>query len=152
MPGRGNGGGPTDAASRAAAAVLVAGLGLGLCACGVGAAVQPSDSGVQGTVLLGPMCPGPQRVDHPCPDQPVARTFKVFLLPPGFTGVPSPERGRLITHFASDSDGRFRVNLGAGQYLFYSDRAGSPGACQAYATVKPHTLTATTVRCDTGMR
>jgi len=138
------------AASRPTAPLVLAALMVGLCGCGV--VSPPADSGAQGLVLLGPMCPGPQRLDHPCPDRPVSRAFEAFLFPPGFTGVPSPDRGHSVAHFSSGTDGRYRVNLRPGQYAFYSAHSGSPLPCQAYVTVRPHEYTTATVHCDTGMR
>jgi len=49
-------------------------LALVLAACG---AAAPANTGIRGTVLAGPACPGPARLDSPCPDRPVAMTIEV---------------------------------------------------------------------------
>ncbi len=67
---------------------------------GCGAPAAPSDTGLVGTVVRGPVC----RVDVPC-DSPFSASFTV-------------ERGdRVVATFRSDSDGRFEVRLASGRYL-----------------------------------
>ena len=52
--------------------LIVAAILLGAC----GAAATPA-SGIRGTIVAGPACPGPARVDSPCPDRPVALSVEV---------------------------------------------------------------------------
>ena len=132
---------PRAAAALMAAALLAAGCG-----------VAP-DSGVEGIVMAGPMCPGPMRQGHPCPDRAVAVHLQALRFPPGFTGVPTPQRARLVARFASAAGGRFRVALPPGAYLLYGDRRLTGYmVCQASVTVPPRGWAHATVVCDTGLR
>jgi hypothetical protein len=67
-----------------------------------------ADSGIQGIVLLGPMCPVEQ-ASSPCPDKPIAATVRING-PQGETTV------------RSGSDGRFQAALAPGHYTLQADR------------------------------
>ena len=76
--------------------LLVVGL-VSLAACGITAAAPaPTDSGIRGRVLIGPMCPVVQE-GIPCLDQPLVATIRVRR--PG---------GKLVATVHSGKDGRFR--------------------------------------------
>lgn len=131
---------PRGAAALMAAALVVAGCG-----------TAPA-SGVAGTVMAGPMCAGPERQGHPCPDRAVAVHLEALRFPPGFTGVPTPQRARVVARFASTANGRFRVALPPGVYLLYGDRRLTGYmSCQARVTVAPNAWAHATVACDTGL-
>ncbi|HEV2250936.1 MAG TPA: hypothetical protein VGT60_10575, partial [Candidatus Limnocylindria bacterium] len=63
-----------------------------------------SSSGIRGTILAGPACPGPARLDSPCPDRPVAMTVEVAS---GTT---------VAATFTSDAAGTFSVSVSPGSY------------------------------------
>lgn len=107
--------------------------------------VTSGPSGIEGTVLLGPMCPVVQ-VESPCPDQPVQATVVVW----------DAGRSRRITAFTADEDGRFRIELAPGDYYLdpqplQSDRPLPAGGPQT-VTVLPGAFTAVTIQYDTGIR
>lgn len=112
------------------------------------------DSGVEGTVTAGPMCPGPVRIGQPCPDRPVAVHLLAVRFPPGFVGVPLPQSGRVVARFSSDASGQFRLALPPGSYLLYADshQTGFMGGCRGDVTVPPRQWIHADVSCDTGMR
>jgi Carboxypeptidase regulatory-like domain len=70
-------------------------------------------AGIQGKVLLGPMCPV-QRADSPCPDRPIEADIKV-------TG----SDGKTVANGHSGADGAFRISLKPGSYSVMADRPGS---------------------------
>jgi hypothetical protein len=61
-------------------------------------------NGVEGQVLIGPMCPVVQ-AGTPCPDQPYQATITVL-----------DQNGGRVTEFQSDIQGRFKVGLAPGTY------------------------------------
>lgn len=64
-----------------------------------------SNSGVEGRVFIGPMCPVVQ-VGQECPDQPYQAVLTVL----------SPD-GREIVQVQTDEQGRFRIPLASGEYI-----------------------------------
>ena len=64
---------------------------------------QPWDSGIEGTVTIGPMCPVMQE-DVPCPGQPYQAVLTVLT-----TG------GDEVTQFQTDEQGQFQVALALGR-------------------------------------
>ena len=112
-----------------------------LAACGRGSSA-PSDSGVQGIVLIGPMCPVVVE-GSPCPDRPFAATIVV------------KRDGDEVTTVESGKDGRFRVALEPGDYALEASgpNPGAPPTARPVSfTVKPHAFTQVTVNFDSGIR
>jgi len=97
-------------------------------------------SGITGTVLAGPACPGPARSDSPCPDRPVAVQL-VFL-----------KDGARVASVSSLADGRFRVDLPAGRYTIRGEGSGLPSVREMTVEVPASTHVEVTVQADTGMR
>jgi hypothetical protein len=62
------------------------------------------NSGIEGNVTIGPMCPV-ERIDSPCPDQPYAATIVI-----------KDASGKEVARAHSAGDGRFRVALKPGSY------------------------------------
>ncbi len=121
------------------ALLLVAALTLAACGNRPSA---PSDSGVEGIVLIGPMCPV-EREGSPCPDRPLAATIVVT------------RDGEEVTTVKSGEDGRFRVVLEPGEYVLepVGPSPGSPPTARHVpVTVKPHAFTQVTVSFDSGIR
>ncbi len=97
-------------------------------------------SGVSGSVLLGPQCPVVR--DGQCPDKP----YQTDLV------VTAADGQRVIAQFRSDQNGAFRVSLAPGQYLIRSVTQTRPYCSSGSLTVSANTYTNTTVHCDTGIR
>jgi hypothetical protein len=106
-----------------------------LASCG---SVAPS-SGIRGTILAGPACPGPARLDSPCPDRPVSMTVEVV----GGTAVAAT--------FTSDAAGTFSVSVAPGTYTLRS-RTGLPTLKSSTVVVVAGAYTEVELHADTGIR
>ncbi len=104
-------------------------------------AQQPMDSGIEGTVTVGPMCPVVQE-NIPCPDDPFIGTFTILNM----------EGGR-VAEFQTDEEGRFRIGLAAGDYVLHLD---SPkpmrGVKDTRFTVGENKYTVLEIKLDSGIR
>jgi Carboxypeptidase regulatory-like domain len=99
-------------------------------------------SGIQGKVLLGPMCPVLQS-GSPCPDRPIEADITVTALD-----------GKVVATGHSDTDGSYRISLGPGSYTVTAKRPGG-----AFGASKPATVEVTAdsyvrldVLVDSGIR
>jgi hypothetical protein len=101
----------------------------------------PRGSGVEGQVLLGPMCPVVQ-AGQECPDQPYQATLTLRSLD-----------GLQIIQFQTDAQGRFQVSLVPGQYILHPESPnGIPFAEDQSFSVETGRYTQVTVHYDSGMR
>ena len=101
----------------------------------------PRGSGLEGQVLLGPMCPVSQSGQE-CPDQPYQATLTVKSLD-----------GLQITQFQTDAQGRFRVSLVPGPYILHPESPdGLPFAGDQSFSVETGRYTQVTVHYDSGIR
>ena len=121
-------------------ALWVCALVLLLAAC---TALVPTttDSGVEGSVFIGPMCPVVQEGQE-CPDQPYQADLII-----------TTTNGRVILRFRTDEDGAFHVPLAPGDYVLHPE----PGNGIAYAADQPFTVisgqfTELIVQYDSGIR
>lgn len=96
-------------------------------------------SGIRGTILAGPACPGPARLDSPCPDRPVALRAEVV------------QAGAVVATFSSDVTGHFSVALAPGIYTLRST-GGLPALRSSTVVVSAGAYTEVELRADTGMR
>ena len=109
-----------------------------------GQGIAPYQSGVSGTVTLGPTCPVMKDPPDPaCADKAYATTISVSRA--GSSAV--------FATGASDADGIFRIALPPGDYTV-SAHGGSqlPRCSPVTATVGATGYTATDISCDTGIR
>ena len=101
----------------------------------------PRGSGIQGQVLLGPMCAGVPEGQE-CPDQPFQATLTV-----------TDRNGVQITQFQTDNQGRFQVLLLPGEYILHPESPnGIPFAGDQSFVVETGQYTQITVHYDSGMR
>jgi len=110
---------------------------------GCGAADPPADSGVEGTVSIGPMCPVVQ-VGQDCPDKPYAAELTVANL-----------HGKILARAAADADGRYRFMLAAGEYILEAhpaDNSPFPMPATLSFTVAQGRWTRLDVALDSGIR
>ena len=106
-------------------------------------AQQPADadSGVEGQVLIGPMCPVVQ-VGQECPDQPYQATLTV-----------NSPRGERIAQVQTDEQGRFRIPLEPGEYILHPESPNvMPFAAELTFTVEFGKFTRLVVNYDSGIR
>lgn len=116
-------------------------IGLIILIVGCNPSPTPTTSGVEGQVLIGPMCPVMQ-IGQPCPDQPYQARLSIFR-----------ENGQKVVSFQTGVDGSFRLALAPGDYIL---RLESPGG-MPYAEERPFSIhanqyTRLTVSYDSGIR
>ena len=112
--------------------VLVAG-------CARSAAPEARDTGIQGTVRVGPACPV-ERAESPCPDRPLSTELQ-FL------------RGsEVVASVRSGEDGRFSVALEPGIYTIRSTSTGPPSFDPVQVRVPPTAYAGVTLTFDSGIR
>lgn len=129
--------------------LTVAAAALALAGCGddsPSTADAEPESGITGTVSLGPQCPV-ETVDDPCEDQPAAHvTVTVSEQPPG----EAYGAGEPVATTETDADGHFEVALEPGDYVVTAEAGMS---CEFMdARVTAGTYTEAQVPCDTGIR
>ena len=101
----------------------------------------PRGNGIEGQVLMGPMCPVVQ-VGQECPDQPFQATLTV-----------NSPNGVQIVQFQTDAEGRFRVALVPGEYILHpASPDGIPFASDQTFIVETGKFTQITVHYDSGIR
>lgn len=101
----------------------------------------PTDSGIEGQVFIGPVCPVVQ-VGQECPDAP----YQAVL------SVNSPE-GVRIAQVQTDREGRFRIPLGPGKYILHPESENVyPFAGELTFTVEEGKFTQVIVNYDSGIR
>ena len=102
---------------------------------------QPLDSGVEGSVTIGPLCPVVQE-NVPCPDQPYQAELTIMT-----------ESGRKVIRFQADEQGVFKVELAPGNYILHPESPnGLPYAADIPFTVEEHQFTQLEVSYDSGIR
>ena len=132
------------------------GLALGLAGCETDPSLAPTispapagglgagPSGIEGTVLRGPICPV-EREDEPCPDEPFSAFFHVFDLE--WNG---------IAKFHSTEEGWFHIALPPGDYVIEPDESAPlmppPAAHRVVVTVPESGFATVTLSFDTGIR
>jgi len=101
----------------------------------------PRESGIEGQVLIGPMCPVAQQ-GQSCPDQPYPTTVTIN----------SPSGGRIL-QIQTDGQGHFRVPLAPGQYILHPESPnGIPFAADQTIVVTAGQYTQVIVHYDSGIR
>jgi hypothetical protein len=101
----------------------------------------PADSGLEGQVFLGPMCPALQP-EQPCPDQPYQARLTVNGL-----------NGKRLTQVQTDQQGHFRIPLQPGQYVLHPESPNSmPFAGESVVQVEAGRFTQLRVTYDSGIR
>src|SRR5690349_16140571 len=101
----------------------------------------PRESGIEGQVLMGPVCPVAQQ-GQACPDQPYPATLTVNSLNAG-----------TIMQIQTDGQGHFRIPLTPGEYILHPESpSGIPFATDQTVFVGTGQYTQITVRYDSGIR
>jgi uncharacterized membrane protein len=101
------------------------------------------DSGIQGIVLLGPVCPTDSgESPSPC------------LTPYVANLVITDTDGNVVTRVTSGADGRFEVLVPPGDYVIQPDNGpdGNPSSIPQPVTVAPDEFEEVEVDYDTGLR
>jgi hypothetical protein len=101
----------------------------------------PKGNGIEGQVLIGPMCPVVQQGQE-CPDQPYQATLTV-----------NTPNGVQITQIKTDEQGRFKITLVPGEYTLHPESpSGIPSAADQPFVVSSGQYTQLTVHYDSGIR
>ncbi len=112
-----------------------------LSACALVPSATPETSGVEGRVLIGPMCPVVQAGTE-CPDLP----YQAGLI------ILKPD-GREVQRFETDEQGRFSIPLPPGDYILApQSKDAMPFASEVNFTVAPGEYTRLTFYFDSGIR
>ena len=100
-----------------------------------------SDSGVEGQVFIGPVCPVVQEGQE-CPDQPYQATLTV-----------NNSNGREIVKVQTDEQGRFKIPLEPGEYILHPESPNAlPFAVEQTFMVEAGRFTQVIVAYDSGIR
>lgn len=111
----------------------------------VGMALKVSDSGIEGKVLMGPMCPVESK-DRPCADKPLE----------AFIEIQYQDGQKYKQRIRSGRDGRFRIDLRPGKYKLtpMAPNLGAPPHAPEplSVTVESWKYTRVTIKYDSGIR
>lgn len=119
--------------------ILIVLLTFSLAACA--APPTSTDSGVEGQVFVGPMCPVVQEGQE-CPDQPYQATLTVLS-----------SNGREIVEVQTDEQGRFKIPLAPGEYILHPESPEAlPFASEQNFVVEAGKFTQVTIHYDSGIR
>jgi hypothetical protein len=123
---------------------LVAALWLavlaGCASVGPSPADTPSAYAVTGIVRVSPACPGPVRLDSPCPDRPL-----------GGATVTASRNARTIASTITDASGHYRLDLPPGRYDIVAINVGGY-ASRATRTIDVPPSAVVDLTVDSGMR
>ena len=101
----------------------------------------PADSGIEGQVVIGPMCPVVQEGQE-CPDQPYQATLTV-----------NSSEGSRIVQVQTDEQGHFKIPLMPGEYILHPETPnGIPYASEQSFIVEAGAFTQILVKYDSGIR
>jgi hypothetical protein len=103
----------------------------------------PANTGIQGEVLIGPVCPVVQ-LNNPCPDKPYQATLAILT-----------SEGRKIMKVTSNAEGRFQVPLTPGNYILHPETPPNqpmPFAAEQFFRVAEGQFTQLKVTYDRGIR
>jgi hypothetical protein len=104
-------------------------------------ATPPPNTGIEGQVLIGPMCPVVQ-LGTPCPDQPYQATITVKDI-----------RGEQVARIETDAQGQFKLPLAPGDYTLVPESPdGFTRAAERPVTVTAGQFTRVTITYDSGIR
>jgi hypothetical protein len=123
--------------------ILLAPIVLLTATCGAPFIPTPTDSGITGQALVGPVCPVVIE-GQDCSDQPYQATLTVNSL-----------EGRKIVQFETDEQGKFTIPLAPGEYILHPETPQDmplPFAEEQRFTVLPGQYTRLTVLYDSGIR
>ena len=100
----------------------------------------PPNTGVEGQVWIGPMCPV-VREGEDCPDSPYQATLTI-----------TKPNGRRVAQIQSDENGYFQVELAPGEYILHPETEGISYAAEQSFAVLDGEFTFLTVSYDSGIR
>lgn len=100
-----------------------------------------ADSGIEGQVFIGPVCPVMQ-VGQECPDRPYQAALTV-----------TNSNGREIAKIQTDAEGHFKIPLEPGEYILHPESPSvMPFAAEQTFKVELDKFTQVVVNYDSGIR
>jgi hypothetical protein len=109
--------------------------------------ILPFKSGVSGTVLLGPTCPGPTRSDssdNACADRPYETSIQVMK---------AGDSKSLFASITTNKVGKFAIMLPPGDYTLQPTGGSVFPRCGVQnVTVSPNVILEVNLSCDSGIR
>jgi hypothetical protein len=105
--------------------------------------IQPTagTNGIEGKVLIGPMCPVVQQGQE-CPDQPYQATITI-----------NDPDNRMVAQVKTDAEGRFKIPLEPGHYILHPESPNvMPYAGEQTFVVEADQFTQVIVHYDSGIR
>jgi hypothetical protein len=117
--------------------------GMAIAGCGgAGGSTTATNSGVRGTVMIGPTC-AVEQVGQKCADQPYGTELRIVDL----------SSGDQVATVTSGPNGRFEVALPSGRYRIEPASSRSPpSAAPVDVNVPAHRYAAVTINFDSGIR
>lgn len=108
--------------------------------------ILPYDSGIQGSVSLGPICPVMRNPPDPkCDDKPYQTTVQIIA-------IGSPKSSPFAT-VETDKEGQYRIMLPPGNYAVQPvGGTPLPRCATENVTVMPGVISKVNISCDTGIR
>jgi len=104
-------------------------------------ATIPENTGIEGHVFIGPVCPVVQQ-NNPCPDKPYQATLSVL-----------DANRRKVIKFQTDAGGYFQKALQPGVYILHPESPGMlPVATEQTFSVLLGQITRLTITYDSGIR
>ena len=102
---------------------------------------------LQGTVTIGPNCPGPVSETNPCPTPPSAYSERKVL-------VFDETKSKVIMTVDLDSHGLYSIDLVPAKYVidFKGSAADRSGNVPATVTIQQNAVTRLDIQIDTGLR
>jgi len=106
-------------------------------------AAPDEESGIEGQVLIGPACPGPESpVQDDCADKPYQAVIQIL-----------DQNNQRLAEFQTDVQGRFKVPIEPGRYILHPVTSGRfPTAADQEIEVKSGEYTRVTITFDSGIR
>ena len=112
---------------------------------GSGGGILPYQSGIRGTVMMGPTCPVERDPPDPnCADKPLSTTVAIYR---------ASNRTNAFAVLQSDKEGKFSASLPPGAYVVTAGGESMLPRCNPVEiSVGPSSYVTTTISCDTGIR
>jgi len=106
--------------------------------------ILPYNSGIRGTVMLGPTCPVERIPPDPnCVDKPYQTTVVASR---------ASDPTRVILSINSDESGAFSMSLPPGEYVLNAGEGDMPYCSPTTVVVELNVFASTIISCDTGIR
>lgn len=109
-----------------------------------GGTIAPHNSGISGTLTLGPTCPVERDPPDPnCADKPFQTLVAIYR---------ASDLVHAVVITKSNAEGKFSASLPPGDYTVGAGESNLPRCNITPVSVKPNSYSDITISCDTGIR